>query len=74
MTYNEDLIDKNNFLTVKGREIVQLVLQDENESLRFFNMLRNDFGYGIENIIKSQNLLPPIKTETKEDLENLLTV
>ena len=36
MTYNEDLIDKNNFLTVKGREIVQLVLQDENESLRFF--------------------------------------
>ncbi len=39
MTYNEDLIDKNNFLSEKGREILQLVLQDENESLRFLVLL-----------------------------------
>ena len=69
MTHNEDLIDKNDFLTEKGREILQLVLQDENESLRFFNIIRNNLGYDIKNITKSQNLLPPIKTETKEDLE-----
>ena len=38
MTYNGDLIDKNN-LSEKGREILQLVLQDENESLGFLVLL-----------------------------------
>ena len=73
MVEQEELLDKNNILTEQGKKLLKLGLQDNAESIRFFNLARNDFGESRENLTKVFKVLLtdilPIENQTKEKKE-----